>query len=195
MWLIVGLGNPGSRYDETPHNFGFEIVRTLADRHRLRWSSSRQARAEVAKGEIAGEEVALMMPTTFMNLSGEAVSPFARYYKVPSQKILVVSDEVQLPWGRLRMRTSGSHGGHNGLRNIILHLGTNEFPRLRVGCEPVNWRGDLAAFVLAKLKGEALGLAQHMVEISTDAAEDVIKRGVQKSQATFNGYDALKEEK
>lgn len=192
MWLLAGLGNPGSRYEDTPHNLGFEVVMLLARRHGLRWGPSRQARAEVATGEIAGTPVALMMPTTYMNLSGEAVVPFAKYYKIDAENILTVTDDVALPWGKVRMRVKGSHGGHNGLRNIIALLGTDAFPRLRIGCEPVGWQGDLASYVLAKLRGDARELATHMTEIAADAVEKSLKVGFEKAQGQFNGYDALK---
>lgn len=165
----------------------------LARRHGLQFSASRHARAMVATGEIQGQEVALMMPTTFMNISGEAVAPFARYYKIDAAHILTVTDDVAIPWGRLRIRAGGSHGGHNGLRSIISQLGTDQFPRLRIGCEPEGWQGDLAAYVLAKLRGVARELATHMVEVSSDAVEKGLKSGMDKAQTAYNGYDALKE--
>ncbi len=192
MWLIAGLGNPGSRYESTPHNFGFAVALKLAERHRLSFSASRQAQGEVATGKIAGHDVTLMMPTTFMNLSGEAVSAYARYYKIEPANIVTITDEVQLAWGKIRLRASGSHGGHNGIRNVIQHLGTDQFPRIRIGCAPENWKGDLASYVLAKLRGDALDLACHMVEITADAVEVILKHGFDKAQARFNGYDAMK---
>lgn len=192
MWLIAGLGNPGSRYQNTPHNFGFEVVATLARRHGLTWNPSKHGPALVAEGEIHGEQVALMQPQTYMNLSGEAAVPYARYYRINPARLLAISDDVALPWGRLRLRNGGSHGGHNGLRNIILHLGTDQFPRLRIGCEPDGWQGDLAAYVLAKLGGEPLELSRHMIEVAGDAVEAVLKDGLQKSQNKYNPYDALK---
>ncbi len=192
MWLIVGLGNPGSRYQNTPHNLGFEVVSLLAKRHGLSWSASRLVKAEVAEGTIKEQKVALMMPTTYMNLSGEAAGPFGRYYKIHPQHTLAVSDDVALPWGRVRFRAGGSHGGHNGLRNLILHLGTDQFPRLRLGCEPDGWQGDLVSYVLAKLGGEPLELARHMAEISADALEEMLVHGIQKAQNRYNAYDAFK---
>jgi len=194
MWIIAGLGNPGSRYEETAHNLGFDVARLLARRHGMRWTASNRAKAEIARGQIAGEDVMLAMPTTFMNVSGEALGPLARYYKIPESNVLVVSDDVALPWGKVRLRSGGSAGGHNGLKSIIRHLGTDKFPRVRIGCEPEDWKGDLAAYVLAKLRGDALDLARHMAEIGADAVEDVVKRGIVKAQNEFNGYDALKTE-
>lgn len=195
MWLIAGLGNPGPRYAQTAHNFGFEVCRLLAERHGMLLTAARQARGHVAEGFVAGEKVLFLLPSTYMNLSGEAVAPLARYYKVDTERVLAVCDDVAIPWGRLRLREGGSHGGHNGLRNIILHLGTDQFPRLRIGCAPENWKGDLAAYVLAPLRGEVLDLARHMVDVAADAVERAIKDGVPEAQNVYNGYDALREEK
>lgn len=193
MWLIAGLGNPGSRYDNTPHNLGFEVVAELARRHKLNFAASKIAQAYVAEGLINEEKVALMMPTTFMNLSGEAVNAYRQYYKINPLRTLVISDDVAIPWGKIRVRGSGTHGGHNGLRNIIQHFGTDQFPRIRVGCEPDGWQGTLVAYVLAKLGGEALELAKHMTGIAADAVEMVIAKGVDKTQNKYNGYDAFAE--
>lgn len=192
MWLIAGLGNPGSRYANTPHNLGFEVALCLAARMKVSFAASKLCKAEVAKGTIAGQDVWLMMPTTFMNLSGEAVGQFARYYKIHPAHTLTITDDVALPWGKLRLRSAGSHGGHNGLRDIIQQIGTDAFPRIRVGCEPAGWKGTLADYVLCKLGGDALELARHMAQIGADAAEDVVARGIDKAQNKYNGYDATK---
>ncbi|MCC6546846.1 aminoacyl-tRNA hydrolase [Candidatus Sumerlaeota bacterium] len=191
MWLIAGLGNPGSRYDNTPHNLGFEVAAELARRHNLAFSPSKLAQAHVTEGVINGEKIALMMPTTFMNLSGEAINAYRQYYKINPLHTLAISDDVAIPWGRIRVRGNGTHGGHNGLRNIIQHLGTDQFPRIRIGCEPDGWQGTLVAYVLAKLGGEPLELARHMIQIAADAAEMIIEKGVDKTQNKYNGYDAF----
>jgi PTH1 family peptidyl-tRNA hydrolase len=192
MWLIVGLGNPGSQYEETPHNLGFMTARLLASRHRLSWKSSPQFKGEIADGQIGDTPIKLLMPTTYMNLSGESAGPLARYYKINPARVLPISDDVALPWGRLRLRDGGSHGGHNGLRNLIVHLGTDRFPRIRIGCAPEGWRGELRDYVLAKLRGEALDLANHMAEVAADAVETAVKVGTAKAQNRYNSYDALK---
>jgi len=192
MWLIVGLGNPGSQYEETPHNLGFMAARILASRHRLAWKASAQYKGEIADGQIGDTPVKILMPSTYMNLSGESVGPLARYFRINPAHVLPLSDDVAIPWGRLRLRDGGSHGGHNGLRNMILHLGTEGFPRIRIGCAPEGWRGTLADYVLCKLRGDALQLAQHMSEIAADATEAVIKSGIGRAQNKFNAYDALK---
>lgn len=190
MWLIVGLGNPGSRYARTPHNLGFDVACLLASRWGAAWKASRLVSAQVAEATVAGEPVHLMMPSTFMNLSGEAAAPHARYYKVNPLHVLAVADDVAIPWGKLRLRTGGSHGGHNGLRNLILHLGTDQFPRVRVGCAPEGWPGSLADYVLAQLKGDALARAEHMAQVAADAVELAVKSGMAKAQNTYNGYTA-----
>lgn len=190
MWIIAGLGNPGQRYDRTPHNLGFEAVRVLAMRHGMRWGDSRRAQALEAPGEINGQKVLLLQPLTFMNLSGEAVRPYATFYKVLPSKVLVLTDDVAIPWGKLRVRAGGSAGGHNGLRNLILHLGTDKFPRIRIGCEPEGWRGTLKDYVLCKLAGNALEIAEHMAQIGADATESILRDGVPKAQNEWNGYDA-----
>jgi PTH1 family peptidyl-tRNA hydrolase len=194
MWIIAGLGNPGSRYEGTPHNLGFDVVRILAARHGLRYSASRTVRAEEATGFIGPEKVALLMPTTYMNLSGEAVVAYANYYKVEPENVLAITDDVNLPWGKIRVRPGGSHGGHNGLRNIIQHFGHDRFPRVRIGCEPEGWPGDLVAYVLAKLVKDARELADHMTQVTADTVEYILKNGVKSAQNEYNGYDACKDE-
>lgn len=189
MWLIAGLGNPGARYEGTAHNLGFDAARVLAARHGMRFNACKKVRAEEATGQILGEKAAILLPTTYMNLSGEAVYPYAQYYKIPPANIIAITDDVNLPWGRLRIRPEGSHGGHNGLRNII-HFCGQKFPRIRIGCEPEGWQGDLAAYVLAKLAGNARELADHMAEIAADACETIVQKGVSKAQNEWNGYSA-----
>lgn len=192
MWLIAGLGNPGSQYRNTVHNLGFMVTTKLAQRHGLSFKASRLARAEVAEGSIQNEPVQLVMPTTYMNLSGEAVGPIARFYKMHPHHVLAISDDTALPWGRVRIRDGGSHGGHNGLRSLIDHLGTDRYPRVRIGCAPEGWPGTLKDYVLAQLRGEALQLADHMAEIAADAVEEIISKGTQKAMNRFNSYDARK---
>lgn len=194
MWLIVGLGNPGSRYEGTPHNLGFEVVRLLARRHGMTFRPSNRVRAYTADGMISGERCHLLMPTTFMNLSGEAAAPYARYYDIPDENVLTVSDDVNLPWGKLRIRRSGSHGGHNGLRNMILHLGTDKFPRVRIGCAPERPDINMVQYVLTKIWGEGLELAPIMVETAADAVETILAENVTAAMNKYNAFDAAKEE-
>ena len=138
-WLVVGLGNPGPKYEWTRHNVGFLVIDQLADRENLPVQRLKH-KALTNTALIGGKPVLLMKPTTYMNLSGEAVGEAARFYKIPPDRVLVISDDVSLPQGKLRVRRSGSAGGHNGLKNIIAHLGTDQFPRIKVGVD------DLAVF-------------------------------------------------
>ena len=131
-WIVVGLGNPGPKYDWTRHNVGFLVVDELADRANIPVQRVKY-KALTNTTKLGGKSVLLMKPVTYMNLSGEAVGQAARFYKVPPERVLVISDDVSLPQGKLRIRRSGSAGGHNGLKNIIAHLGTDQFPRVKVG--------------------------------------------------------------
>ena len=153
-WLVVGLGNPGDKYENTRHNVGFLTVDELAERARIPVQKLKY-RALTNTAELGGARVLLMKPVTYMNLSGEAVGQAARFYKIPPEHVLVISDDVSLPLGKLRIRKSGSAGGHNGLKNIIQHLGTDQFPRVKVGVgEKPHPDYDMADWVLGKFTGE-----------------------------------------
>lgn len=134
-YIIVGLGNPGGKYEGTRHNVGFKVIDELADRFKID-RPVRFGKSMIGKGSIAGEKVILVKPMTYMNLSGEAVREICSYYKVDhTDHLIVISDDIDLPVGHLRIRKKGSAGGHNGLKNIILHLGDDEFTRIRIGVE------------------------------------------------------------
>ncbi len=185
-WLIVGLGNTGSRYEYTRHNVGFMVADELGEREdipiqRLRYH------ALTNTAVIGGQGVLLMKPTTYMNLSGEAVGEAARFYKLDPGHVLVISDDVDLPLGKLRIRTGGSAGGHNGLKSIIQHLGSDQFPRLKVGVggkpHPDH---DMADWVLSKLRGEDLRVMEEAVGRAADAVECYLRDGPQKAMNRFN---------
>jgi PTH1 family peptidyl-tRNA hydrolase len=175
MRLIVGLGNPGRRYEATPHNIGFEVLDELAARHGLRWLASRKVEAEYAEGAVCGVACTLLKPTTYMNLSGRAVAPMLRRDGIdPATRLLVVVDDVALRLGRLRLRPNGSSGGHRGLDSLIACLGGPGFARLRcgVGPEAEDEIEDLAAYVLAKWsKSEREPVAQ-MRSRAADVVEE-----------------------
>lgn len=185
-WLIVGLGNMGDQYEHTRHNVGFDVVDEIADKldipvQRLKF------KALTNTATLAGERVLLMKPVTFMNLSGEAVEPAAAFYKVPPDHILVLSDEVALPPGKLRVRASGSAGGHNGLKNIIAHLHTDQFPRIRVGVgQKPHPDYDMADWVLGKPQGEDRKAIDDAVKRAAQAMECYIKEGPQAAMSKFN---------
>ena len=148
MKLIVGLGNPGQQYEQTRHNVGFRVVDMLAKTLDWKWSEQRN-RAILASGTIGPEKVVLVKPITFMNNSGEAVAALAHWYKVQPEDVLVVYDELDLPVGRVRLKSNGSAGGHNGIDNIIRHLHTNNIPRLRIGIgRPTNTKVETVSYVL-----------------------------------------------
>lgn len=149
MKLIIGLGNPGSQYEQTRHNVGFRVVDKLANKLGWKWTE-RRSRAILASGMLGPEKVLLVKPLTYMNLSGEAVGELVRWYKLQPEDILVTCDDLDLPIGKVRLRTKGSAGGQKGLDNIISHLHTNEFPRIRVGIgRPTNGRRDPISYVLS----------------------------------------------
>ena len=185
MWLIVGLGNPGYEYAWSPHNLGFLVIDLLAERAGIRVERP-EAKSYIGKGRIGQHDVVLAKPQTYMNLSGMAIAELAERHDVPPQQILVVVDEVALPWGHLRIRERGSAGGHNGLKSVIAALGTDEFVRLRVGIQPEHPVGDLAAYVLHRMSKAERNAAVEMVVLAADAVECVLKDGVMRAMNRFN---------
>ncbi len=193
MKLVVGLGNPGRKYDGTRHNVGFDIVETLADRHRAEWESApRGVEALVARWRAA--DTVLAKPLTFMNLSGPATMALLHFYKIDPSGLLVVVDEVNLELGRLRARAAGSAGGHNGLKSIIDALGTTEFARLRVGVGRGDARRDLADHVLAKFEPDERPIVADTVARSIEATELFLADGMAAVMNRFNRKEE-KEEK
>jgi PTH1 family peptidyl-tRNA hydrolase len=184
MKLIVGLGNPGSEYEGTRHNVGFEVIDLLAQRHNIS-VSKRNFKSVYGEGSIAGERVLLMRPMTFMNLSGEAVGAMARFYKLEATDIWVVLDEVALPPGRIRLRFKGSAGGHNGLANIITVLHTPDLPRIRLGVGAAR-PGGMVGHVLGKFRKEEYPLVEEAVARSADAIECALKEGFEMAMNRFN---------
>ena len=186
-WLLVCLGNPGDQYENTRHNAGFMVADELAERHNIPVQRLK-FRALTNTVTIGDEKVLLMKPVTYMNLSGEAVHEAAAFYKIPPERVLVISDEVSLAPGKLRVRRSGSAGGHNGLKNIIAHLGTDQFPRIRVGVgQKPHPDYDMADWVLGKFQGEDKKAVEAAVKKAADAAECLIREGVDKAMNQYNG--------
>ncbi len=196
MYLIVGLGNPGEEYVKHRHNVGFQCVTYLAGRHSLSFAE-KQSKARLATGIIAGERVVLAKPFTFMNASGQAVAPLARWYKIDVKcELLVIYDDLDLPFGTLRMRANGSAGGQNGMKSIIEQLGTQEFARLRVGIgrPPQGW--DPRDYVLGTWSREQ---AEQLPELYTrvaDAVELFVREGLVAAMNRFNapGRDEPRQE-
>ena len=190
MKLIVGLGNPGREYRDTRHNAGFMVVDEIARRHDLNWA---MAPAQVPEAFVAKrfgtEPVLLAKPLTYMNLSGEAAAGLLRYYDVDPVDLLIVVDDIDLPFGRLRARPSGSAGTHNGLRSVVGRLGT-EVPRLRVGVGRGDARRDLADHVLAKFETAEREQLESVITRAADAAEMFAAEGIVKVMNTYNADDA-----
>ena len=185
MMLICGLGNPGRKYEKTRHNTGFFVLDELAARQGLKWKKA--MKAKVAEGRIAGQKVILAKPQTFMNLSGESVRLLADYYGVGPQEILVVFDDVSLPLGTIRLRRSGSAGGHNGVKNIIACLGSEGFPRVKMGVGEKPEEADLIEYVLGRFSKEERKLLEKEVAEGADAVEAVLSQGFDSAMNTFNG--------
>ncbi|MFN3159578.1 MAG: aminoacyl-tRNA hydrolase [Rubinisphaera brasiliensis] len=177
MKVIVGLGNPGGKYEGTRHNVGFEVLYELA----RKWQASgvtRAHEAEIAEVHVAGEKTLLVAPQTFMNLSGRSVGSLMKFYKVDLEDLLVISDDLNLPCGQLRLRASGSSGGQKGIRDIIAHLGTEDFPRLRVGIGRPPGRMDVSTFVLKRFLAEERETMDLTVRDAVDAVELWLREGV-----------------
>jgi len=203
MKAIVGLGNPGSKYSGTRHNIGFAVVDEIARRAGIEFASA-PVNALIAKwrrggmhgsdggpgfsGTGDGEPVLIAKPLTFMNASGQAVGELARYFRIEPDDLLIVVDEVQLPLGRLRARTAGSAGGHNGLKSIIAHVGEN-FARLRIGVGRGDSRRDLADHVLSRFDGDEAAEVERMTARAADAAEMFITAGIAAVMNAYNGGD------
>ena len=186
-WLVVFLGNPGPRYEGTRHNAGFMTADAFARAHRVEINRQR-FRALTGVCELGEEKLLLMKPQTFMNLSGEAVGEAARFYKIPPEHVLVVSDEIALPIGKLRVRAKGSAGGHNGLKSVIACLGSEDFPRIRLGVgAPPHPDYDMADWVLSSFKNQD---AEDMAKAAARAAEAVecyVLHGPERTMNRFNG--------
>ncbi len=185
-WLVVGLGNPGARYESTRHNMGFLALERLAEREKLRFNKLR-FKAWTAEWKLGEDKVLVMKPQTYMNLSGESVGAAARFYKIPADHILVVSDDIALPVGKLRLRAAGSAGGHNGLKNIIRHLGSDRFPRIKVGVGmPQNAEYDVADWVTGMPMGEEQKILLDALDRAAQAIPAVITLGMDKAMNRFN---------
>jgi peptidyl-tRNA hydrolase, PTH1 family len=185
MRLIVGLGNPGREYEWTPHNMGFLAVDTLAERAGIRVTRP-EAKSYIGRGEVAGHEVILAKPQTMMNASGAAVRMLLERYECEPAEMILLSDDVALPWGMLRIRDRGSAGGHNGLKSVIGALARDEFIRIRVGVGPEQQWGDLADYVLCTMGRAERKIAGEMASEAADAAELILTEGVAKAMSRFN---------
>ena len=185
-FLIVGLGNPGREYEKTRHNVGFWVIDELVQRHNL-GNPTKDRKSFIYTGTIAGKSVVLAKPQTYMNLSGEAVRSISDFYRVPTENILIIHDDLDTPLGTLKLRKQGGHGGQNGVRNILLHLGTENFGRIRfgIGRPPGKMQGK--DYVLQGFVGDDLITAQQVTETAANAAESWLSEGIDLAMTRYNG--------
>lgn len=192
MKLIVGLGNPGGEYYETRHNVGFRLVDELAERigHTV---FEKRSKGLLGRGLLGGESVLLLKPMTYMNLSGECVGPVAGYFKIPTEDIIVVHDDLDIETGRIKLKTGGGHGGHNGLRSLIQHLPDADFVRIRtgVGRPPPRW--DTADYVLSKFSKDEVSMIDEVVQTAMDAVETILREGIRVAMREHNRSPAKAE--
>src|SRR5580704_16098087 len=185
MWLVVGLGNVGAEYQWTPHNLGFLAIDALAGRGGIRVTRP-ESRALVGFGKLAGQNVALVKPQTMMNLSGISIGGLLAKYEASPADLIVLIDEVDLPWGMLRVRDKGRNSTHNGLKSIISSLGTDEFIRVRLGCQPEKLWGDRRDYVLREMGSAERKIADDMVIDAIDAVETILTAGAEQAMQKFN---------
>ena len=185
QWLLVCLGNPGKEYANTRHNIGFLAADALEKRTGVKFNKLKY-RALTGEVTLGGQRVLVVKPQTYMNLSGEAVKLAGGFYKIPPERILVLYDDVSLPLGKLRLRASGSAGGHNGIKNIIAHLGTDAFPRIKVGVGAPQREDGLVDWVIGSFTASERKVVDEAINKALDAAACVIEKGVSEAQNRFN---------
>lgn len=184
-WLLAGLGNPGQKYAKTRHNVGFHILDRLARAEGLTFDERRN-KAIIARGKIEGASVALVKPQTYMNLSGQAIAPIARFYKIPPERILVIYDDLDLPLAQLRIRQKGGAGGHKGMISITQQLGSKDFPRIRIGIGRPPGRMPVEAYVLQKFTPDQWAEIEVTYQKTLDAIRDLVTHGVEYAMNNYN---------
>lgn len=187
MYLVAGLGNPGREYDMTRHNIGFEVIDYIADKYKIKVKKLK-FKSLYEKTEIDGVQILFLKPQTYMNLSGESIRDAADFYKIPPENIIIISDDVNLDEGRIRIRKGGSAGGHNGLKSIIYQLASDNFIRIRVGVgKKADDSRDLADFVLSRFTKEQIPILEKAIINASDAVFEIIKNGTESAMNKFNG--------
>ena len=187
LQLLVGLGNPEPKYDRTRHNIGFVAVDRLATIWGGTWKEQRKFQGLFTEVPLTkGETIKLLKPLTYMNLSGQSIRAVMDWYKLPPESILVIYDGMDLPLGKIRLRLSGSAGGHNGMKSTIAHLGTDKFPRLRIGIGKANGDKDTVSHVLGKFAPQEANLLNSVLQLVTDAVEVSLKDGLEKAMNIYN---------
>ena len=185
-YLIVGLGNPGKQYETTRHNAGFICIEALADKYAIKINKLK-FKSLLGEGRIEGKRCLLLKPQTFMNLSGEAVRDAVEFYKIPTENVIVICDDISLEPGKMRIRRKGSHGGQNGMRNIIYHLKDDNFPRIKIGigAKP-NPEYDLADWVLSRFSQSEAKLIKQVAEDTASAIEYIVKGDIDRAMSNYN---------
>lgn len=186
--LVVGLGNPGANYAQTRHNLGFMVADLLATRLGSKFKAHKRSGAEVVTGRLGGRSVVLAKPRSYMNESGRQVGPLAKFYSVPPADIIVIHDDLDLDFGRIRLKIGGGEGGHNGLRSVAAALGTKDFQRVRIGIGRPSGRKDPAAFVLENFTAAERAEVPTICEQAADAAELLIELGLEPAQNVVHGW-------
>lgn len=197
LFLIVGLGNPGPEYAATRHNAGFLLLEKLGALWNVAWRDERKFKARLAQADRSGRRVLLCQPQTFMNASGEAVGQVAAFYKVPAERLLVVTDDADLPLGEIRLRPRGGTGGHHGLESVQQHLGTGEFARQRIGIAPgarENGRREITDHVLGRFTAGERALFERVLERAAAQAQCWLDDGAAKAMNDFNGMVVIPED-
>ena len=191
MNVIAGLGNPGAEYANTPHSIGFEVADAVVRSMGASWKSSPAYKGDLASGMLGGKKVMVVKPMTFMNLSGDSVAPVVKYHNSKPCELIVVSDDIDLPVGKIRIRLGGSAGGHNGLRSVIERLGTQDFVRVRlgVGRDPAD-RSAVVSHVLGKFDARLRATVDAVVEKAVEAVECLVENGLQIAMNRYNGWSA-----
>lgn len=185
--LVVGLGNPGAKYDQTRHNIGFEAIDRLSRTWQIPLSEHRKFQGIFGEGVVGRHRVRLLKPTTFMNLSGQSIRAVVDWYKLPPASVLVIYDDMDLPIGKLRLRESGSAGGHNGMKSTISHLGSQNFPRLRIGIgSPQQKGGEVVSHVLGRFSSAESQAMAEVLHLVVDAVELSLKQGIPKAMSLYN---------
>lgn len=185
MFLIIGLGNPGSDYKNTRHNVGFDMIDLLSGKYNININRVK-FKGMYGEGHIGSEKVILLKPNTYMNLSGESAAEAVNFYKIPKENVIVIYDDISLETGRLRIRLKGSAGGHNGMKSIINHFGTDSFPRLKIGVGEPEY--DMISHVLGKFTTEEKEKIDKVYKASVEAVEKIIKEGTVEAMNKFNGF-------
>jgi PTH1 family peptidyl-tRNA hydrolase len=196
LYLVAGLGNPGSEYARTRHNAGFMVVERFGQKFSAEWKEQTKFHSRIARIEVSGRKLILCEPQTYMNASGEAIAPLAGFYKVPAERLLVVVDDADLPFGQIRLRGEGSSGGHHGLESIEEHLGTRGFARLRVGIGRTERAlREITGHVLGRFSPDEAELLEKVLERCSRQIECYLTQGIQKAMSLYNGAVTAPEQK